>query len=101
MLWPADCADPRAGQRWAIQVKLRRDEVPKLARLMLDLLGWHDRVVYYCAPDALSSVRRAHAGLDRAHRDRVEIREIPILLGPRYPLYERGDDLRGRELLLG
>jgi hypothetical protein len=93
--WPSDAAVSWAGECWAIEAELTRKTVSRTVAIMRDLLGRtgdyggpaaearvrgraarHARVLYVCAPAALSTVSRARDALGGAAA-RIEIRSLP------------------------
>ena len=93
--WPSEAGVAWAGECWAIEAELTRKTVSRTTAIMRELLtrtgdyggpaadarvrgraARHARVLYVCAPAALSTVTRARAALGSAAA-RVEIRRLP------------------------
>ena len=93
--WPSDAEVAWAGECWAIEAELTRKTVSRTTAIMRELLtrtgdyggpaadarvrgrpARHARVLYVCAPAALSTVTRARAALGSAAA-RIEIRNLP------------------------
>ena len=93
--WPSEAGVAWAGECWAIEAELTRKTVSRTTAIMRELLtrtgdyggpaadarvrgraARHARVLYVCAPAALSTVTRARAALGSAAA-RVEIRCLP------------------------
>ena len=93
--WPSGAAVAWAGECWAIEAELTRKTVSRTMAIMRELLtrtgdygcpaagarvpgrpARHARVLYICAPAALSTVARARDALGSAAA-RIEIRSLP------------------------
>ena len=105
--WPSGAAVAWAGECWAIEAELTRKTVSRTTAIMRELLtrtgdygcpaaearipgrpARHARVLYLCAPAALSTVARARDALGGAAA-RIEIRSLPPDAGSERAATER------------